>query len=143
MESVWLYNGWASKHSPPVSQRDAALVAVAQAGRGRVAAGRYVWRRMTWSPESDPVIIGWEALIESLNSLDDDALIAGEIDSAARTLIASSPKPIRIAPPALCIRRAAVLADLALARFGSDAEFSTDPATVTPIYVNQPGVPHP
>jgi hypothetical protein len=35
------------------------------------------------------------------------------------------------------VRRAAVLADLALEQSGSD------PAEILPLYVNQPGLPHP
>ncbi len=112
------------------------LIAVAQAGRGRVCAGRYAWQRAAWSPDSDVQVIGWEALIASI---DGETLLAGEIDSAARELITASPQPIRLATPALCLRRAAMLADLAWAH----TDIEADPTSVIPIYVHQPGVSHP
>jgi len=54
--------------------------------------------------------------------------------------IAVSQKPIHLARPALALRRAAVLADLALARAASFT--NADPTAVVPLYVNQPGLPH-
>ncbi len=112
------------------------LIAIAQAGRGRVCAGRYIWRKTAWAPLTAVEILGWDAVIASVEG---DTLIAGEIDQAAQDLIAQSDKPIRLASPAFSLRRAGILADLALAR----RDLPSDPAAIVPIYVNQPGVPHP
>lgn len=113
------------------------LIAVAQAGRGRVCIRRYSWKKLGWSPAGETEIVAWDALIASIEG---DTLIAGEIDEAAHEMIAHSNKPIRLSPPAFSLRRAGFLADLAWARVR--AGLPADPAAVTPIYVNQPGVPH-
>ncbi len=115
------------------------LLAVAQAGRGRVCAGRYTRIEGGWQLAAEVEIASWPLLLDSLSG---DTLIAGEVDSDGRALIEAaieSGKPISIASAALCVRRAAVLADLAWAR----ADGPSDPAAVAPLYVNQPGLPHP
>ena len=113
------------------------LVAVAQVGRGRVCAGGFHWKKNEWIAASAVEIIEWTALLASITT---ETLIAGEIDDDARDLIAVSQKPIHLARPALALRRAAVLADLALARAASFT--NADPTAVVPLYVNQPGLPH-
>ena len=114
------------------------LVAVAQAGRGRVCAGRYTWMEGAWAAAGEPEIVAWDRLIDALDP-DTEWLIAGEIDDPARQLIAASGRLLHVASASACVRRAAVLADLAWAR----AELSGGPESVVPLYVNQPGVPHP
>lgn len=114
------------------------LVAVAQAGRGRVCAGRYLWTEGAWLASGEPEIVAWDRLLDSLDP-GTEWLLAGEIDDSARTLIAANSKPLHIASAAACVRRAAVLADLAWAR----AEPPGGSQVVTPLYVNQPGVPYP
>ncbi len=113
------------------------LVAVAQVGRGRVCAGGFHWNKGEWLSASVVEIIEWSALLASINT---ETLIAGEIDDDALDLIAASQKPLQLARPALALRRAAVLADLALARAAAFAD--ADPTSVVPLYVNQPGLPH-
>ena len=113
------------------------LLAVAQAGRGRVCAARYTREDGAWIASDEAEILAWDRLIEKLDSAN-EWLIAGEVDQAAQKLIATSSKSLRIVPPHLCLRRAGVLADLAWAR-GTPLG---GPAAVMPIYVNQPGVPH-
>lgn len=117
---------------------DGELLTVAQAGRGRVCAARYTWKGSAWMASGEPEIIAWDRLLEKLDA-GIEWLIAGEVDDTARPLIAASNKSLRVAPPHLCLRRASVLADLAWAR----AEPLSGPSAVMPIYVNQPGVPHP
>jgi tRNA threonylcarbamoyladenosine biosynthesis protein TsaB len=112
------------------------LVAVATAGRGRVCSGQYEWNDQAdrWVGISPIEILAWQALLDTIST---PTLLAGEIDADARALIQQSRTPVYLFPAATNVRRAAVLADLAIEQAGSD------PAEVLPIYVNQPGLPHP
>ena len=112
------------------------LIAVAQVGRGRICAGRYQWRQGAWDADGDVQIMTWTALLDTIH---DEVLIAGEIDAAGQELIDQSDRRLRLATPAARLRRASVLADLAWER----AELPADPIGVVPLYVNQPGLPHP
>lgn len=115
-----------------------ALVAVAQAGRGRVCAERYRWSDGAWVAAGDTRIMSWEALI---GTLDGPTCISGEIDEAGRDVIAHSGRPITVSPPAVSLRRAGFLAELAWARWR--AGDPGNPEQAVPLYLHQPGVPHP
>ncbi len=117
---------------------DGALVVVLQAGRGRVCAGRYAWDAGGWRADGEPVIAAWPALIEAVEG---PTLFAGEVDERARALLQEAERPIRIAPGAVALRRAGYLAELAWARIAAGQV--EDAASITPIYLHQPGVPHP
>lgn len=112
------------------------LVAVLQAGRGRVCAQRYRWARDVWVVDGDASITTWLALVESVEQ---ETIFAGEIDEAGYGLLNETGRPARCVPGAFSLRRAGFLAELAWARFA--AGDTDDPATVTPIYLNQPGEP--
>jgi tRNA A37 threonylcarbamoyladenosine modification protein TsaB len=88
------------------------LVAVVQAGRGRVCAGSYTWKKEGWVSSGEPEIAAWDRLIVGLDP-DTEWLIAGEVDDSAWALIAVSRKSLQIASPSVSMRRAGVLADLA------------------------------
>jgi tRNA threonylcarbamoyladenosine biosynthesis protein TsaB len=113
------------------------LMAVAQVGRGRVCAGGFQWKKNEWIATSAVEIVEWPTLLASINT---ETMIAGEIDDDAHDLITASQKPIRLARPALALRRAGVLADLAWAR--AESFIHADPTVIVPLYVNQPGLPH-
>ncbi|SRR5581483_5074338 len=116
-----------------------ALIAVLQAGRGRVCAGSYLWQDSAgWIGQNDLRIVSWE---EVLDRIDGESMICGEIDPYGRALIEASSRPVRMAAPAFSLRRAGFLAELAYERW-RDGLFD-DPATLVPIYLHQPGVPHP
>lgn len=123
---------------------DGALIAVAQAGRGRVVAGVYDWIGDSWQArkgENDLRIVGWAALLEGITM---PTLISGEIDhdglSAIRQAVADG-QPVRVAPSAFWLRRAGFLAMSAWERW-SHGEIS-DSTGGAPFYLHQPGVPHP
>jgi tRNA threonylcarbamoyladenosine biosynthesis protein TsaB len=111
------------------------LVAVLQAGRGRVCAQTFQWNKHAWMPEGEGEITSWESLI---NQVDQETLFAGEIDDPGRQMLDATERPVRIAPAALGLRRAGFLAEIAWARV--DADDTDDPITITPIYLRQPGV---
>ncbi|WP_119072337.1 tRNA (adenosine(37)-N6)-threonylcarbamoyltransferase complex dimerization subunit type 1 TsaB [Aggregatilinea lenta] len=115
---------------------NAALVTAIQAGRGRVCAQRYRCVRDMWTPDGDAEITTWLVLVEAVER---DTLFAGEIDDAGYRLLNETGRPTRIVPGAFALRRAGFLAELAWARV--NAGDMDDPATVTPIYLNQPGAP--
>lgn len=117
---------------------DGHLLAVLQAGRGRVCAQRYHWQSGHWTPTGNPAIAAWGQQIETL---DQPTLVAGEIDDVGYEQLHATDKPIQVAEGAFALRRAGFLAEIAWARVRSN--MLDDPATVTPVYLHQPGVPHP
>ncbi len=114
------------------------LIAVLQAGRGRVCAGSYRWRASAWAGQNDLRIVSWEQVLDSIVG---ETLISGEIDLAGRAAIEKSGQAIQLAPPAFALRRAGFLADLAWARWREN--LAGDPDSIGPLYLHQPGVPHP
>lgn len=119
------------------------LVAVVQAGRTRVIAASYQWRRGRWVTRVEAQTMDWETL---LNTIDGPALISGEIDAEARARLAQARldgMPITPVPAAVRLRRAGFLAEEAWLRLraglgdelsGADAA-AFDPARVVPVYV--------
>jgi tRNA threonylcarbamoyladenosine biosynthesis protein TsaB len=118
-----------------------ALIAVAQAGRGRVVMQSYAWVAGAWVGQGDTQIIAWGKLLEPLRT---PTLISGEIDAdggaAIRAAVAAG-QPVHRASPAFSLRRAGFLAELAWERWRVGRV--TDPTGGAPFYLHQPGVPHP
>jgi len=126
---------------PRLDSANATLLAIVQAGRGRVCVGSYRWQADRWTTQQTASILEWPALIEAISG---DTLIAGEIDSDGRAAIAGAVqagKPVRTALPAFGLRRAGFLAELAWQRWRAGA--TDESMTAVPIYLHQPGVPHP
>jgi tRNA threonylcarbamoyladenosine biosynthesis protein TsaB len=117
---------------------DGALVAVIQAGRGRVCAESFRWHESGWTSQHDLQIMSWEGV---LGRIVNATIITGEIDPEGRAAIGRSGKPIQVAAPAFALRRAGFLAELAWARWRSGHVDDLD--SVVPLYLHQPGVPHP
>ncbi len=122
-----------------VSPQDGAmLMAVLQAGRGRICAQAYQGNTPGWTPAGQAAITTWEQLIEQVQV---PTLFAGEIDDMGRALLLAHPEMAIVVQGAFALRRAGFLAELAWARI---RRHDTDnPATLTPIYLHQPGVPNP
>jgi tRNA threonylcarbamoyladenosine biosynthesis protein TsaB len=117
------------------------LIAVLQAGRSRICAGSYHWQDSAWVGQGDLRIVSWEQVLDSIVG---PTMISGEVDAAGRAALggsARSGQPVQIAPPAFALRRAGFLADLGWARWREKG--AGDPDTVSPLYLHQPGVPHP
>jgi len=117
---------------------DGALVAVLQAGRGRVSAQRFQREGAAWMAAAQAEITNWSRLVDEIRQ---KTLLAGEVDDVGRAAVSSTDRPVQIAPGACALRRAGFLAELAWSRVRSGR--IDDPASVTPIYLHQPGVPHP
>lgn len=119
------------------------LIAVAAAGRGRIIAAAYQWRKGRWKGRVEPQLMDWDTLIASI---DGAALLTGEIDENGRRAIAEAAArdlPVTLAPAVNRVRRAGYLAEEAWARLReprtSDAAFAA--ATVNPLYVKTKDFP--
>jgi tRNA threonylcarbamoyladenosine biosynthesis protein TsaB len=110
------------------------LIAVVQAGRGRVTVGRYQWRKGRWSPRGEPQLMNWETLIASI---DGAAHVAGEVDEQGHLILdeaAQNNVPVTLVPAAFRLRRAGFLAEAAWERLKTGKD-DFDAIRVAPIYV--------
>jgi tRNA threonylcarbamoyladenosine biosynthesis protein TsaB len=117
---------------PPARQP---LIAVIQAGRTRVAFGVYKSVEKVWQAEG-PVRSG--TVDELLDEIENPTIVAGELTSDERKKF-SKKKKVSLALPANCVRRPAVLAELAWERWKN--EQVDDAATLAPIYLHVAGTP--
>ncbi len=114
------------------------LVAVLQAGRGRIAAERFKYVEtslllMAWKSQGKAEITTADTLADSI---DKPTLVAGELTAAERQRLARKKVNILVAPPSLCVRRPAVLAQLAWTRWQEGRV--DDAASLAPIYLQLP-----
>jgi tRNA threonylcarbamoyladenosine biosynthesis protein TsaB len=121
----------------PYFQSGSGLVAVVQAGRGRIIIKTYRWRKGRWSSHADPRLMDWDTL---LSSIDGPAYITGEVDERGRAVIADARAreiPVNIAPPAHRLRRAGFLAETAWERLREAGEDRSayEAARLAPVYV--------
>lgn len=111
------------------------LIAVLQAGRKRIAFSGYQCQKKGWQAEG-PLRSG--PMEELLDGIESPTLIAGELNPEDRRML-SKRKNIILASPAQCVRRPAVLAELAWARWQEgDVD---DAASLAPIYLHVAGAP--
>ncbi len=115
------------------------LIAVAQAGRKRIVAKTYRWGRGRWVGRSEPQIMNWEELFDSVDA---PAYLTGEVDAAGREALEARTKdvPVVLAPAAYRLRRAGFLAEAAWVRLKAGKEDFTA-AKLTPIYLKTTAVP--
>lgn len=114
------------------------LIAVLLAGRGRICAQHYTWQGTSWAAQGQADIVSWEKLVQSI---DHETLIVGEVDEPGRELLTANSGLVHLLPGTHNLRRAGFLAEIAWGRIRNGS--TDDPASVTPIYLHQPGVPHP
>lgn len=108
--------------------RSEPMLALIHAGRGRWSAAWYKWSRKAWKQEGEGLVAEAEAL-EPL--IDRPTYVCGELTEAERRLF-SGWRHVRLADPALCVRRPAVLATLGWARLRTRK--ASDPTALVPIY---------
>jgi len=108
------------------------LIAVLQAGRGRICASLYRWRR-GWQRREGPRLTTWEELATEVTK---PTLFCGEMDEQGAEALEKMGDLAVVLPPAHCLRRAGFLAELAWARIRRGQ--TDDPATLTPIYLHLP-----
>jgi len=107
------------------------LMVAIQAGRGRFAAGWYKSSRNGWQAKVDARVVTVEKLIDEIKS---PSILCGEFTSEERERLAKEKVNIRLASPAQSVRRSAVLAELAWARW--QAGHVDDEASLAPIYLH-------
>ena len=112
-----------------------ALIAVVEAGRGRIITATYRWKKGEWVQRNDAQLMDWPTLIDNI---DGPAYLAGDIDAdGAEALRAAqaSDVPVQLVPAAYRLRRSGFLADEALKRLQDQGEAAFQPARLTPLYV--------
>lgn len=127
--------------NPPSKMR---LAAVLQAGRGRIALG---WYRSAgsarerksssgsgsasgWKCEGAAEVTTVAALADGIN---EPTIVAGELTPDERQRLARKKVNVVLAPLSLCVRRPAILAEMAWARWQSGQ--IDDPRALAPIYL--------
>jgi len=115
-------------NSQPESNRP--LAAAIQAGRGRFALGWYKSAGKQWQAQGDARVVSLEVLKDEVKS---PSVVCGEFTGEIRQELLKN-KFVSLAPPAISVRRPAVLAELAWARFqNGDVD---DAASLAPIYLH-------
>lgn len=111
--------------------RDLPLAAVLQAGRGRLALSWYEAGENGWQPKGTPQVTTADELAESIQK---PTIVCGELTADERQRLARKRVNVLLPSPAACVRRPAVLAELAWARW--QAGVQDDAASLAPIYLH-------
>jgi len=101
------------------------LYAVFAAGRQRAGSARYHWHEGGWRVETEIALGTWDELFARI---DEPALLVGEIEQAN----VPANTTLTLPAPALHLRRAGFLADLAWTRLRAGQ--TDDPALLQPLY---------
>lgn len=111
------------------------VVAVAQAGRGRLYWAPYAHGPAGWGAQGPFAL---STVDEVANTIVQPTVFAGELTEADRATLSrvAGQERVSFLSPALALRRAGVLAELALKRLGAGE--ADDPVTLSPIYLQQP-----
>jgi len=111
--------------------RDLPLAAVLQAGRRRLALAWYQAIDGAWQAQGEPQVTTADELAESIHS---PTIVCGELTAEERQRLARKRVNVQLASPAQCVRRPAILAELAWERYQAGA--GDDAATLAPIYLH-------
>lgn len=117
-------------HAQPVSRKS--LLCAIHAGRGRFAVGVYKSSRKGWQAQGPARVVSLEALMDEAKS---PVIVCGEFSAEEIQKIKN--RDIRLISPAGSVRRPAVLAELAWARW--QAGSVDDEASLAPIYLHTDG----
>ena len=107
------------------------MLAFLEVGRGRYAYVRYQYKQGFWQALSDIAVDDIRAMAATIKS---PTYVVGEMDAEQRQILGRKWKTARLAAPNLCLRRPAVLAELAWAKI--QAGLADDAASLAPIYVH-------
>src|SRR5258706_1449881 len=115
-------------HAQPASKLP--LAVAIEAGRGRYALGWYKVSRKRWQAQGEVRVVTFEALMAEVQS---PSIMCGEFTAETRQKIILN-ENMHLASPTNSIRRPAVLAELAWARWQNDEV--DDEAALAPIYLH-------
>jgi tRNA threonylcarbamoyladenosine biosynthesis protein TsaB len=110
---------------------DLPLAAVLQAGRGRLALGWYKAVENGWQSQKPAVVTTAEELADKIKK---PTIVCGELTKDERQRLARKRVNVQLASPARCVRRPAILAELAWKRWQAGAQ--DDAASLAPIYLH-------
>ncbi|MGB1288694.1 MAG: tRNA (adenosine(37)-N6)-threonylcarbamoyltransferase complex dimerization subunit type 1 TsaB [Aggregatilineales bacterium] len=115
------------------------LLAILQAGRTRIIAGRYRVKKGRWQSDETPVITDWDTLLKDLEG---SFYVTGEIDSTGHEVLEAAQQretlSLTVMPGAYRARRAGFLAQEAWRQLtDADDDFSAD--KIMPVYLKSPG----
>ena len=110
---------------------DLPMIALLHAGRGRLAYQRYAveggkWTDMTEISVNDPK--------ELAATIDSPVYVCGEMTEQERQIIGRKWKTVKLAPPSACVRRPAVLCELARQKLQNGE--TDDVNLLSPIYLH-------
>jgi len=111
--------------------REMPLIAVLQAGRGRLAVCQYEMIDGIWQAEGDPQVTTADDLADQIHK---PTIICGELTGDERQRLARKRVNVLLASPTQCVRRPAILAELAWERW--QAGVQDDAAALAPIYLH-------
>ena len=111
--------------------RDLPLAAVLQAGRGRLALAWYAAGEAGWAVKGSATVTTADELAESINK---PTIVCGELTADERQRLARKRVNVLLASPAACVRRPAILAELAWERWQAGTQ--DDAASLAPIYLH-------
>jgi tRNA threonylcarbamoyladenosine biosynthesis protein TsaB len=106
------------------------LAVAIQAGRGRFALGWYKASRKQWQAQNDARVVTLEALLAELQT---PCLVCGEFPAEVRQQLLAQAEA-RLVSPASSLRRPAILAELAWARWQNGD--TDEEASLAPIYLH-------
>lgn len=107
------------------------LLAAIQAGRGRLAIGWYRSTKKGWQAKGPASVVPVDSLIYEIRA---PSIVCGEFTAEDRERLAKDEVNIKLVSPAQSVRRPAVLAELAWARW-QNGEVD-DPASLAPVYLH-------
>lgn len=111
--------------------REMPLAAVLQAGRGRLALTWYEVGEHGWESQGPARVTTADELAESIQK---PTIVCGELTADERQRLARKRVNVVLPSPAACVRRPAVLAELAWERWQAGAQ--DDAASLAPIYLH-------
>lgn len=107
------------------------MLAFLEVGRGRFAYVRYQYKQGSWQALTDIAVNDIRAMAATIKS---PTYVVGDMDAEQRQILGRKWKTAKLAVPSLCLRRPAVLAELAWAKI--QAGHADDAASLAPIYVH-------
>jgi tRNA threonylcarbamoyladenosine biosynthesis protein TsaB len=117
-------------HAQPA--RPEPILALIEAGRGKVAGLWYKWGRRGWSSEGEAIHLAWEDLP---GIVEEKSFLIGDIDPVLRKEL-DTYELIEVALPSICVRRPSVLAEIAFKRMRTGKLPASQ--SLVPVYLKNP-----